>query len=80
MLIADLISNQQVSALKSAVDYFGSQQAMATALGVSRQQVNAWIKRGYISASKAIEVEKLTDGSIKKRELRPEIAKWIDEK
>lgn len=73
------IMNQQEKALNSLIEWAGTQTRLAHNLGVSPQVVSAWVKRGRISACMAIEVEKLTKGRFTKRDLRPDVIKWIDE-
>jgi DNA-binding transcriptional regulator YdaS (Cro superfamily) len=60
--------------LKPAVDFFGSQRAMAEKLGMSPSGVTHWIKRG-IPIIWAIEIEKVTEGKVTKDVLLPEIFK-----
>jgi DNA-binding transcriptional regulator YdaS (Cro superfamily) len=37
---------------------------------------NEWVSRGRISATAAIEVDKLTNGLFKKEDLRPAVTQW----
>lgn len=70
---------KQSEELQRLIEFFGSEYRLAKALELSPQAVNGWKKRGRISASMAIEVEKMTKGRFTKRDLRPDVIKWIDE-
>jgi DNA-binding transcriptional regulator YdaS (Cro superfamily) len=41
---------------------FGSQVSLAEKLGIRRQNINAWIKRGYIPWAHRVAIERLTNG------------------
>lgn len=73
------IKTEQAESLIRLVEYAGNQSRLARHLNVSPQVVQNWIKRGRISASCAIDAERITKGAITKRELRPDVDKWIDE-
>lgn len=45
------------------VDFYGSQQAIASALGLSAQAVSAW--SDLIPKGAALELEKITNGTLK---------------
>lgn len=47
----------------TAVDFFGSQKAIAKALGISDQAVSQWT--GLIPKGSALELEKLTNGALR---------------
>lgn len=74
--IAEQIKEMEQRKLTELVDYMGGQASLARFLGVSRQSVNEWVSRGRISATAAIEVEKLTNGLFKKEDLRPAVTQW----
>lgn len=76
---AKQIKTKQAQQLIKLVEWFGTQSMMAHDLGVSRQTVNNWLKRGRISATMAIKAEKLTNGHFKKQDLRPDVIAWIEE-
>lgn len=71
------INKQQKEELERLIEYAGSKARLAQALGVSRQIVYYWLKRGRISASCAKDVEFITDGAFKAVELRPDVVSWI---
>ena len=73
------LKEQQRGELKALIDWAGSQTRLAHYLSISPQVVSNWVARGRISASMAIEVEKVTKGAFTKRQLRPDVIKWIDE-
>lgn len=74
--IAEQIKEMEQRKLTELVEYVGGQASLARFLGVSRQSVNEWVSRGRISATAAIEVEKLTNGLFKKEDLRPAVTQW----
>ena len=74
--IAEQIKEMEQRKLTDLVEYVGGQASLARFLGVSRQSVNEWVSRGRISATAAIEVEKLTNGLFKKEDLRPAVTQW----
>jgi DNA-binding transcriptional regulator YdaS (Cro superfamily) len=74
--LAEQLEAQEREQIKRAVDWAGSQRRLASYLGVSRQVVNGWVSRGRISATKAAELEKATNGYFKKSEMRPDVKEW----
>ena len=52
---------------------------MAQAVGVERQTVYNWFRRGRISATAAIKLEQhiLVEGVITKEQMRPDVAEWF---
>lgn len=74
--IAEQIKEMEQRKLTELVEYVGGQASLARFLCVSRQSVNEWVSRGRISATAAIEVEKLTNGLFKKEDLRPAVTQW----
>jgi DNA-binding transcriptional regulator YdaS (Cro superfamily) len=59
-------------AFQAAVKFFGSQGAMAKALGIEPMTVSQWKVRG-LPPARAAEIERLTSGEITRAELLPEI-------
>ncbi|WP_236176108.1 transcriptional regulator [Pseudomonas qingdaonensis] len=56
------------------IEYFGSQQATADALGVKQGTVSGWARRIHgMSADVALRAEIATAGAVTARELRPSI-------
>ncbi len=53
-----------------AFEYFdGNKSEFARAMKTSNQNVQNWVKRGTIPASKALYCERITGGSIKARDI-----------
>lgn len=48
------------SGAAAAIAAFGTQAAMAEALGVSQQVVSKWLHQGWVPALRALEIEMLT--------------------
>lgn len=61
-----------MSALQAAIDYFGSQKALAEALGVVPMAVTNWKER-QVPVLQCIAIERVTEGSVTKEQLRPDI-------
>jgi len=63
-----------VSGIVKAVNFFGNQNRMAKALGVSRQSVTFWVNgKAKISPVNVLKINKITRGAISPSELRPDI-------
>lgn len=62
------------SPIERLIEYFGSQQATADALGVKQGTVSGWARSVHgVSAEVALKAEIKTRGSVKALELRPTI-------
>ncbi len=70
------IKTEQKQALLKLIEFAGSNVRLANELGYTRSTVTEWIKRGRISATAALKAEQITDGYIKKEELRPDVIDW----
>lgn len=81
LYLMDLIMNieqQQKIGLGMVWRHFDFNKArMARALNVTPQAINDWFKRGRVSAKKAIYIDELTKGKIKKEDLRPDVKEWF---
>jgi DNA-binding transcriptional regulator YdaS (Cro superfamily) len=80
MTLKEIWQKQQASELERLLQWAGSQTTLATFIGVAPQVVTNWVSRGRISVTGAIKVEELTEGAFKKRELRPDVNSWRDER
>jgi DNA-binding transcriptional regulator YdaS (Cro superfamily) len=58
-----------MSVLELLVAHYGSQNKLAGALNVSSVAVGQWIKSGAIPPLRAIQIEKLTEGKFKAKDL-----------
>jgi DNA-binding transcriptional regulator YdaS (Cro superfamily) len=77
---ADSFKNQQIVYLRKLSAFFDYNRAeLAKAFGVDTGLVHMWFMRGRISAKKAILAERITDGKITKKMLRPDVKDWMDE-
>jgi DNA-binding transcriptional regulator YdaS (Cro superfamily) len=56
-------------------EHFGSDYKLAKALGIAPASITKWKRKGYVPIERAIAIEKLTGGAIKREELRPDIFK-----
>lgn len=54
---------------KEVVDYFGGRIPLALALGVTRQAVSQFERQGYFPANRAIQIEDITQGMFRAKEL-----------
>lgn len=66
--------NHAANALQIVVDRAGGVIGLSKMLGVSRQTVSTWVRRGYISATKAQEAAEIA--GITREELRPDVLVW----
>lgn len=60
--------------IDKAIQFFGTQQALADAIGASQAQVSHWrlgLKR--VPAKRAKKIDEVTNGYVKKEELCPDI-------
>lgn len=48
---------------------FGSQKAIADALGITESAVSQWFKAGKVPASRALEIVRITKGKVKLKEI-----------
>ncbi|MBT7540539.1 MAG: Cro/Cl family transcriptional regulator [Gammaproteobacteria bacterium] len=53
--------------------YFPTQRSLAKAINVTPQAVNQWFHQAKVPVKRAVEIERLTDGAISRRDLRPDI-------
>lgn len=61
------------SAIDRAIDLFDGQAGLAKACGVSQPAVHGWQVRQRVTAERAIQIERVTDGRVTRHELRPDI-------
>jgi len=45
------------SGVRAAVSAAGSQAQLASTLGVTQQAVSLWVRRGFVPASRVVEIE-----------------------
>lgn len=62
-----------VKHLNDAINFFGSQTALAKAIGLSQPYVQNWLRRGKVPADKCIAIEQATNGLVSRFDLRPDI-------
>ena len=67
------LKNEENS-LQQAVSYCGSQAELARRLGLDKSTVTSWIKgRRKITAETAVAIEKLTESTVLREDLRPDL-------
>ncbi len=64
-------------ALLKAIDICGGQSALAKAVGVKPQAVQQWIGRGVVPVERVADIERATQGAVRARDLRPDIAEMF---
>lgn len=79
MLSKAEIEEKQRTELNRLVEHCGNASSLAAQLGISRQTVFYWLKRGRISATYATKVERETKGEFKRQEMRPDVCEWKEE-
>lgn len=67
------ISMRHKSHLLDAIEFFGSQQKLAEAIGYSQQGISFAMHAPQISARMAAAIHKATEGKISRAEMRPDI-------
>ena len=78
MISKEDIKALQAMRLQALVNWCGSKSQLARNLGVSRQVVGGWVKRGRIAATYATMVERKTRGEFKREHLRPDVITWVE--
>lgn len=62
------------SKIQIAIEFAGSQTALAKKLGVTQQNVWNWLHRDKkIPVERAIQIERVTNEKVKRHDLRPDI-------
>lgn len=62
-----------IEALNRACKALGSQNALATALGIESASISGWRERNRIPAERCIAIEQATGGIVTRHDLRPDI-------
>lgn len=55
--------------MDSLIRMFGSQRALASALGVTESAVSQWFKKGCVPLPRAVEIVRITSGKIKLKDI-----------
>ncbi len=64
-----------MDAIKQAATLMGGQKKLAQALGVTEGMVSHWLHgRNQVTLERAILIERLTGGAVRREQLRPDIA------
>ncbi len=50
-----------MTGIKKAIELAGGANALATKLGVTHQAIYTWVRRGWVPAQRALEIEGLFD-------------------
>jgi DNA-binding transcriptional regulator YdaS (Cro superfamily) len=61
-----------MKALDRAIDHFGSQQALADALGIKSPSISEWRRNGEVPVDRCRDIERVTEGKVTRAELRPD--------
>jgi len=59
--------------LTRAIEFFGSQQAMADALTIKSPSISGWRQSGRVPAERCAAIEQLTNGAVTRHDLRPDV-------
>ena len=51
--------------IEEAIKYYGTANKMCNALGITKQNVPAWKRRGYIPFYQQLRIQELTKGELK---------------
>ena len=69
-------AEQQQDMLKKVLEWAGDMPTLAKVAAVHPGVVHGWVKRGRISSSAAITIERMSDGLFKKEDIRPDVTEW----
>jgi DNA-binding transcriptional regulator YdaS (Cro superfamily) len=61
-----------MNGLKTAIQHFGSRKALAEAMGLTVMAIHQWETR-QVPAERAVQIEQITGGKVKRQELRPDL-------
>jgi DNA-binding transcriptional regulator YdaS (Cro superfamily) len=67
-----------IEALDRAIAIFETQEAFAAALDIKSPSISEWRRRGKVPHERCSDIERITNGAVKRGDLRPDI--WGDEK
>lgn len=76
------MNEPDLTPIRRAVEFFGSQLALAKALGVTPVTVNQWVRPSGahgnrpVPPKQCVRIEALTRGQVTRRDLRPE--DWVE--
>jgi DNA-binding transcriptional regulator YdaS (Cro superfamily) len=59
--------------LKKIIKLIGGQSALARECAVTQQTVFVWLKTGRVPATRVLQLEKISNGTVSRHELRPDI-------
>jgi DNA-binding transcriptional regulator YdaS (Cro superfamily) len=77
-IISTTIENMSTTPIDAALDFFGGQQKMADALGVTQSAISQWKVGGRpLSLRRCVEIQRLTNGAVRAEDLRPDMADVI---
>lgn len=74
--IKDQWALEQQTALTLILQWAGDIPTLAKLAGVDGATVHGWVKRGRISATAAIEIEKQSRGQFTRQMIRPDVREW----
>ena len=67
--------DMEMEPIERAIKHFGSQAALASALGVKQPTVSEWLTGDrQVPAERCPEIERATGGAVRCEELRPDVA------
>lgn len=62
-----------VSPIAAAVEFFGTQQKLAEAIGCTQAAVSKWVRGHQMLVENAIAIERATGGRVTAQSLRPDV-------
>lgn len=65
--------DKHTNPLDAAVEFFGTQQALAEKLGIKSPSISEWRSRGKVPVIRCVEIEMATNGAISRHALRPDV-------
>lgn len=65
--------DKNTTPLKRAIEIFGTQQALADALGIKSPSITEWHQRDRVPAERCIAIELATNGAVTRYQLRADV-------
>lgn len=66
-------SDASLLAINRAIELSGSQGKLAARLGITKAFVSQWARGVKVRAERAVQIEKVTNGLVRREELRPDL-------
>lgn len=65
--------DKPTESLDAAIEFFGTQLALAEKLGIKSPSITEWRARGKVPVARCLEIELATSGAVTRYDLRPDV-------